>query len=219
MDLLSDELNVLGQNLMGPRAVDALSRNTNTEPLPWHAVRVRSNFEWVTASLLREKGYEEFLPVYQAKVRYSDRMKTTEKPLFPGYVFCRFDPDRRVPVLSTPGVVQVVGIGKRPVAIDEQEMEAIQMIARSGETAMPWPHLRVGQRVVLEKGPLTGLEGILVEVKNCWRIVVTVSLLQRSIAAEVERDWIRPLSGIPCRKSIPAISGVISMAGPASSVR
>src|ERR1700732_518916 len=88
---------------------------------PWYALRVKSNFEWVTASILREKGFREFLPVYKAKVRWSDRVKLTERPLFPGYLFCQFDANQRLPIVSTPGVVHVVGVGKRPVAMDKQE--------------------------------------------------------------------------------------------------
>jgi transcription antitermination factor NusG len=163
---------------------------------PWYALRVKSNFEWVTASILREKGFREFLPVYKAKVRWSDRLKLAERPLFPGYLFCQFDADQRLPIISTPGVVHVVGVGKKPVAIDNQEMEAISTIVRSGGPAMPWPFLQVGERVLVERGPLAGLEGILVSLKSSCRIVVTISLLQRSIAVEIERDWVRPLPGL-----------------------
>jgi transcriptional antiterminator NusG len=166
------------------------------ELFPWYALRVKSNFEWVTASILREKGFREFLPVYKAKVRWSDRLKLAERPLFPGYVFCQFDANQRLPIVSTPGVVHVVGIGKRPVAIDNQEMEAISTIVRSGGPAMPWPFLQVGERVLVERGPLAGLEGILVSLKSSCRIVVTISLLQRSIAVEIEREWVRPLPGL-----------------------
>ena|SRR5579864_4512461 len=164
-----------------------------TDLFPWYALRVKSNFERVTASILREKGFREFLPVYKAKVRWSDRMKLAERPLFPGYVFCQFDPDQRLPIICTPGVVHVVGVGKRPVPIDNQEMDAIGTIVRSGGPAMPWPFLQVGERVLVEKGPLAGLEGLLVSVKSSCRIVVTISLLHRSIAVEVEREWVRPL--------------------------
>ena len=167
---------------------------------PWYALRVKSNFEWVTASILREKGFREFLPVYKAKVRWSDRVKLAERPLFPGYLFCQFDASQRLPIVSTPGVVHVVGVGKRPVAIDKQEMEAISTIVRSGGPAMPWPFLQVGERVLVERGPLAGLEGMLVSLKSSCRIVVTISLLQRSIAVEIEREWVRPLPGLAlCR--------------------
>ena len=197
MEVINSELDNVAADLMERAAPAAGFSGCAAEDLfPWYALRVKSNFEWVTASILREKGFREFLPVYKTKVRWSDRVKLADRPLFPGYLFCRFDPDQRLPIISTPGVVHVVGIGKRPVAIDNQEMEAISTIVRSGGPAMPWPFLQVGERVLVERGPLAGLEGILVSLKSSCRIVVTISLLQRSIAVEIEREWVRPLPGL-----------------------
>jgi transcription antitermination factor NusG len=116
-----------------------------------------------------------------------------ERPLFPGYVFCRFDQGDRLPILVTPGVVGVVGLGKTPVPIPEAEMKAVEGIVRSGLPATPWPFLRVGQRLVMERGPLAGIEGILQEIKSRYRFIVSVNLLQRSVAAEVEAEWVRPV--------------------------
>jgi len=197
MELMNSELDTSsGELLERPaRALEFLGYAAG-DLFPWYALRVKSNFEWVTASILREKGFREFLPVYKAKVRWSDRVKLAERPLFPGYLFCQFDADQRLPIISTPGVVHVVGIGKRPVAIDNQEMQAITTIVRSGGPAMPWPFLQVGERVLVERGPLAGLEGMLVSLKSSCRIVVTISLLQRSIAVEIEREWVRPLPGL-----------------------
>jgi transcription antitermination factor NusG len=96
-------------------------------------------------------------------------------------------------VLVTPGVVQFVGIGRFPVPIDDAEIGSIQSAVRSGVQAEPWPFLDVGQRVRVEDGPLTGLEGILVEVRKRHRIVLSVTLLRRSVAVEVEHEWVRPL--------------------------
>jgi transcription antitermination factor NusG len=114
-------------------------------------------------------------------------------PLFPGYIFCRLDQDRRLPILTIPGAVHFVGIGKIPAPVDEAEIAAIQHAVRSGFAVEPWAYLRVGQLVRLDGGPLAGLEGILVETKNECRVVVSVSLLQRSVAVEIERDWVTPL--------------------------
>src|SRR5579872_4645552 len=97
----------------------------------WFALRVKSNFERTTALHLRERGYQEFLPTYTIRSRWSDRLKTIEKPLFPGYVFCLFNPQARLPVLTTPGVLHVVGIGKEPIAIDSVEMEAVWVMQQS----------------------------------------------------------------------------------------
>jgi transcription antitermination factor NusG len=159
----------------------------------WYALRVRSNFEWVAAQALRERGFEENLPSYRSRRRWSDRVKEVEAPLFPGYLFCRFNLQNRLPILTAPGVLHIVGSGKIPQPVDEQELLAVRTLARSGSPVTPWPFLRTGQRVELEYGPLAGLEGILVAVKNVSRIVVSVSLLQRSISAEVDSDWVRPV--------------------------
>jgi transcription antitermination factor NusG len=160
---------------------------------PWFAVRVKSNFERTTATLFRQKGYQEFLPTYQVESRWSDRIKRMEKSLFPGYVFCSFNPNQRVPILATPGVVQIVGIGKEPRAVDEQELESVWYTLSSGLPTQPHPYLQKGERVVVERGPLTGVEGIVSEFKGACRLVVAITLLQRAVSAEIERDWVRPI--------------------------
>ena len=159
----------------------------------WYAVRVRSNFEKTVAGLLQQKGYTQFLPMYEQEMRWSDRVKTISKPLFSGYVFCHFDVTNRLPILMTPGVVSMVGFGKTPAPIAGSEIEAVQKIVDSGIGAIPWPFCTVGQRVVIEAGPLAGIEGRILDVRNSFRIVVSVSLLQRSVSAEIDRGWIRPI--------------------------
>ena len=159
----------------------------------WFALRVKSRFEKLVASMAHNKGFEEFLPLYKSCRRWSDRCKSVELPLFPGYVFCRLDPENRLSLLTIPGVLHFVGIGKIPVAIDQSEIDAIQAAIRSGLGTEPWPFLAVGQRVRLEIGPLAGLEGFLVRVRKEHRLVVSLPLLQRSVAVEIERDWAKPL--------------------------
>jgi transcription antitermination factor NusG len=163
-------------------------------PLPWFALRIKSNFEKTSSQILQQKGYEAFLPTYRIRNRWSDRMKTIDRPLFPGYLFCRFDQQERLPILVTPGVVGVVGLGKTPIPVDQQEIEAIQALIRSGVPATPWPFVTVGQRLIIERGPLSGVEGILQEIKSSYRLIVSVNLLQRSVAAEVDASWIRPIA-------------------------
>ena len=160
---------------------------------PWFAIRVRSNCERLTAIHLHERGYEEFAPSYQTERRWSDRKKRLDQFLFPGYVFCRFDVEHRLPVLTTPGVVGLVGFGKTPSPIPDHEIQHIRSIIRAGFLVTPWPFLQLGQRVVIERGPLEGVEGILQQVKGRFRLVVSISLLQRSISTEVDRDWVRPI--------------------------
>ena len=164
------------------------------ETFPWYALRVRSKHERIAAIHLRERGYEEFSPSYRAVTQWSDRKKEVERFLFPGYVFCRFNPQDRLPVLTTPGVVDLVGFGGGPTSIPDNEIDDVRTMVRSGLLVTPWPFLEVGQTVLLERGPLAGLEGILEEVKGKLRVVVSIRLLQRSVSTEVDRLWIRPLT-------------------------
>lgn len=159
----------------------------------WYALRVRSHYENTVASHLRARGFESFLPMYLCRRRWSDRFKESEVPLFAGYVFCQFDPLNRLPILSIPGVVNPVAIGRTPVPVDDTEMAGIQAAVKTRLRAFPWPFLRVGQRVRIEQGPLCGIEGMLVAFRGQARLVLSVSLLQRSIAVQVEQDWVRPM--------------------------
>ncbi len=162
-------------------------------PQQWYAIRVKSRCEKIAATMAQNRGFEEFLPLYQCRHRWSDRVKSVELPLFPGYIFCRLNPEHRLPLLTIPGVLHLVGIGKIPAPIEDTEISAIQSAVRSGLSAEPWSYLEVGQRVRLEDGPLVGLEGILVEAHKEQRLVVSVTLLRRSVAVAIERHWARPL--------------------------
>ncbi len=161
--------------------------------LPWFAVRVKSNFEKRVVAILRNKGLDAFLPEYKSRRRWSDRYKTVDCPLFPGYVFCRVDLSHRLAVMTTPGFLYIVGVGKKPAPVDEEEIAGIQAVVRSGLSALPSRTLAVGQRVRLESGPLSGLEGILLQVGTQKRICVGVTLLRRGVSVEVDREWILPI--------------------------
>ncbi len=160
---------------------------------PWFALRVRSNHERITGAHLRDRGYEEFAPSYKIEKRWSDRAKLIDQFLFPGYVFCRFNPNDRLPILTAPGVVEVVGFGKVPEHVPETEIDRVRRMVESGLLVTPCPYVQVGQSVLIERGPLSGLEGILLEVKGTLRLVVSINLLQRSVSAEVDRDSIRSI--------------------------
>ncbi|HXP84842.1 MAG TPA: UpxY family transcription antiterminator [Bryobacteraceae bacterium] len=194
---------------LAEKNVTALIGEESDSP-QWFALRVRSGSEKMVAAIAENKGVENFLPVYQCSRRWSDRVKSLELPLFPGYLFCRLNPKYRLPVLTIPGVQHFVGIGRAPVAIDEAEIAAIQTAVRSGLHTEPWPYLSTGQRVRLDRGPLEGLEGLLVEVRKQQRIVVSVQLLMRSVAVEIERGWVTPAGangGANRGKNAPATSG------------
>jgi transcription termination/antitermination protein NusG len=161
---------------------------------PWFALRVRSNHERVTAMHLQSRGIEEFSPIYKAEHQWSDRRKQIDRFLFPGYVFCRLNPEDRLPVLTIPSVVNLVGFGNGPSEIPDHEIEHIRLMVGSGLLVTPWPFLQAGQTVLIEQGPLAGVEGILQEIKKTYRLVVSIGLLQRSVSAEIDRSWIRPIS-------------------------
>jgi transcription antitermination factor NusG len=164
----------------------------STDSTSWYALHVKANFERVAATILEGKNLEIYLPTYRRRRCWSDRIKEIECPLFPGYVFCRFDVNSRLPILTTSGVRSIVGNGRMPAPIAEEEISAIQKVTRSGLAAMPWPFLRVGQHVAVRKGPLAGMEGILLSQPNRYRIVISISLLQRSIATEIDADMVCP---------------------------
>jgi transcription antitermination factor NusG len=163
-----------------------------TDSLSWYALHIKSNFERVAATILEGKNLEVYLPTYRRRRRWSDRTKEIDCPLFPGYVFCRFDVNSRLPILTTSGVLSIVGNGRTPAPIAEPEIEAVQAVTKSGRISMPWPFLRTGQRVVIRKGALAGLEGILLSSPNRYRIVISINLLQRSIATEIDADMVCP---------------------------
>ena len=158
----------------------------------WYVLRVRSRFENTVAAHLRGGGYEWFLPLYKCRRRWSDRHKEIELPLFPGYVFCQLNPLNRLPVLSIPGVVHLVGVGQVPLPVDEAEIVAIQTAIRSGLPRQPWPFLQIGHKVRVENGPLCGIEGILLRFGGRHRLMLSVVLLQRSVAVEVDESWVQP---------------------------
>lgn len=162
------------------------------EPLSWFAIQVRTRFEGSAEAHLRGLGYEVFLPTFRCRRRWSDRIRHIEVPLFPGYLFCRLDTRQRLPVLKAPGVIQIVGIGRNPVPVEESEIAAVQAIVSSGLPRQPWPFLQVGDRVKVDGGPLRGLEGILLSFKGHYRIVVSITLLQRSVALEIDSAWVSP---------------------------
>jgi transcription termination/antitermination protein NusG len=160
---------------------------TNMKDLPWFALYVKARHEKNVALMLQGKGYEAFLPTYTHRVKYN---KTFELPLFPTYVFCRIELSSRLPVMMTPGVFSIVGNGARPEPISECEIQGVRRMLESGLMPIPWPYVIPGQEVTLESGPLRGVQGVVVDASNGKWLVVSVNLLQRSIAVSVEREFL-----------------------------
>ncbi len=158
----------------------------NERSVGWWAVQVRPRYEVLVAASLRAKGYMEFLPMYRVKRQWSDRIKEIEIPLFTGYVFCRSD--RTVPwaIVSSPGVIRIVGTRKEIALINDQEIEAIRIVAASGRKVEPCDYTGIGDRVRITSGALAGVEGIVVAYKNQQRLVLSVNQIQSSISFEVD---------------------------------
>jgi transcription antitermination factor NusG len=168
--------------------------SSNTLPeSQWFALYTKTHHEKRIASMLRGKGYAEFLPLYWSRHRHSGRFQDVQLPLFANYVFCRFNPAQRLPILTTPGVFFIVGGVKGPEPIVESEIEALQSIVSAGLRTQPWPFLQSGDRVSLLEGPLRGTEGIIESTKGECRLIISITLLQRSVAVEVDRRWVKPI--------------------------
>jgi transcription antitermination factor NusG len=173
-------------------SLEPASKSDDDGPL-WFAVQVKTTHEKRVGSFFDSKGYEWFLPLYASRRRWSDRIKQVELPLFPGYVFCRFTLSRRVPILKVPRVLRIVGIGLTPAPIDDREIAALQRVIQSGRNVLPYAYLPVGQRVRVEGGSLAGLEGFVVDLRQRNRLIISVTLLRRSVAVEIDSAFVTPI--------------------------
>jgi len=157
----------------------------------WFALVVKPRFDKAVARTLAAKGYEALVPTYKKCHTYGTRSKVCEIPLFAGYVCCRFDIGSSLPILSTPGVVRIVGAGSRPLPVSNVEIESLQSVIKAHVPFQPFPFVNVGHKVRIMSGVLAGVEGIVLGVKPQLRIVLSVTLLQRSVLLEINRDQVR----------------------------
>jgi transcription antitermination factor NusG len=158
-----------------------------TEKASWHALHTKHQHEKYVTDILAEKGFEVFCPTYAEVHRWKDRKKEVTIPLFSGYLFFAGGLDRRIDLLSTPGVCAIVSFGNTPAVVPEKEINAIRLAAASSQRVEPHPFLKEGQKVRVKSGPLAGVEGILQRWKDSFRIVLSVELLGRSVAVQVEQ--------------------------------
>ena len=164
-----------------------------TQP-EWYVFRVRPRHEKVVASQLREKEQHYFLPLLKEKRCWGKRTAQVETPLFPGYVFCEAGRYELLPVLKTPGVIDVVKVGTSPAPVNNDEVLAIKRVIDLNARIEPCHFLSVGQKVKIIEGPFVGLSGCLIDVRNAKRLVLSISLLQRSVCVEVDEAVILPLN-------------------------
>ena len=164
------------------------------ELCPWYALTVKHQHEVSARSALEFKGFEALAPTYRVRRRWSDRVKEIDLPLFAGYVFCRFAFTDRINVVDVPGVAKVVEFGGAPAEISDAEIAAIRTVMASKLAIRPWPYLKPGDRVRVERGPLRGVEGTLLrEAGDRLRLVIGIEMLQRSLAVEMETDMVTPV--------------------------
>jgi transcription antitermination factor NusG len=156
----------------------------------WFALGVAPRHEKKVSSLLQEKGYETFLPLVSRRHQYARRTRVFDLPLFPGYLFCRTDLAVRLPILTTPGVLQFTGAGRLPIPIDDDEIAALQRAASTGIPLHPCSFFQAGQRGRIVNGPLRGLEGIVANADNPVRLILSVNLLRRSVFLEIDSEYV-----------------------------
>ena len=156
----------------------------------WYAVRVKPRHEKRVAEHLQCRGYETLLPLARSSRIWGRRASNASIPVFDGYVFCQFDVHRRLPVLTTPGVLYVLGNSEGPMPIKQSELESLRVIIQSNLPVAPWQMCTRGTEVLIVSGPLLGARGVVLNAANDRKLVVSVSLLQRSIAVQLDCEWI-----------------------------
>jgi transcription antitermination factor NusG len=168
--------------------------HSKLQSIPWFALHIRMHDHVNVELSLRYKGYEVFAPSYPATRRVGGRDKIVQKPLFPGYLFCSFDPQVRLPILTVPGVINILGTGNLPAPVEPHEIEAIRQTIDSGLPVEPYRLIQPGEPVRVQEGSLAGLEGVVVLYKSKRRLVISVTALNnRSFAVELERTAVIPL--------------------------
>ncbi|HVN94198.1 MAG TPA: UpxY family transcription antiterminator [Terracidiphilus sp.] len=164
---------------------------------PWWAVYTRHQHEKVVADTLTAKGFETFLPLYDSTRRWKDRSKVLSLPLFPCYVFVRGGIDRKLQVVTTPGIHMILYRGEQVAMIPDEEIAAIQKAVDGSLKVEPHPFLKCGMRVRVVRGPLEGVEGILTRKKNLLRLVLSVDMLAQAVAVEVHAWDVEPCASNP----------------------
>ena len=160
----------------------------------WFAVYTSSHHEKRVAEQLAQRQMESFLPLYSTTRRWKNRTRVTlELPLFPGYLFARIERKERVRLLEIPGVLSLVGFGQQPAPLPDFEIESLRSGLRQ-RTIGPHPYLVMGERFRIKTGAMAGMEGVLVRQKNNFRIVITLDMIMRSVAVEVDADDLEPVA-------------------------
>ena len=159
-----------------------------------YAVKVRSRMEGSIGVALKQKGFDVLLPTYTDRRRYSDRVKAVSRALFPGYVFVRTEMKELLPLVSTEGVSYIVKSGNAPHPLPQQEVAAIESLCRMDAPCSPCENLNVGQRVTIESGPLSGLQGILTRIGDNDRLVISINSIFSSVSVDLRDTAVTPVA-------------------------
>jgi transcription antitermination factor NusG len=172
----------------------------------WHALYTRPRFEKKVDALLQEKGFESYLPLHTVIKPWSDRLKKVREPLFSCYVFVRVTSRERGCAIQTHGVVRMVAFDGSPAVIPAKEIEAVRQVLENGHACEPVAYLPIGQRVEVVRGPLTGLQGRLVEQRGQQKLLIGIKQIRQAISVEVHASDVRPIeSPNPSRPRTAAI--------------
>ena len=176
--------------------------------IPWFTLQTRPRNEKQVERLLIHKGYECCLPMYRQKRRWSDRVIEVELPLFPTYIFCRFNSSAIGKAISTPGVARIIGFGGQPAEVAFEEIEALQLLGQSDLLREPWAYIPGGALVQVETGPLTGVQGVFCSNEDKRRLVISVTLLQRSVAVQIDENTV--ISLVECTEEAKRGKAILS---------
>jgi transcription antitermination factor NusG len=164
---------------------------SKTSTTNWYTLKVRTGAETKAAEALQYRGFAPYCPLQFERRQYSDRMKVVKAAAFPGYVFCQFDVQHKLPIISSPGVEYIVGFAEGPAAVPEKEIEDVRRMIDAGALAVPC--VARGAKVRVTHGPLQGVEGVLVRDTNGDRLVVSIELLSRGASLHINQDSIAEL--------------------------
>jgi len=166
--------------------------------VPWFALHIRIYKHESVEVSLRNKGFEVFAPTYIAKRVVAGRERQTSAPLFPGYLFCALDANERLPVLTVPGVIRILGTGNGLTPVPTEELEAIRRTIASGLPVEPIDSFQPGEPVQVQSGPLAGINGEVIYHKGKHRLVIRVTALNdRAVSVEVNRDMVTRSAPVP----------------------
>jgi len=159
----------------------------------WFALSVYPRHEKQVAQMCQAKGVRYLLPLYSSLRRWKNRRKRLDMVLFPGYVFVNISLEQRLRVLVLPGAASFVTFQGRPAVVPDDEVRMLAIGVESGLSMQPHPYLKKGRRVRIRSGAMAGVEGILVRRKDQFRVVISIDLITRAVAAEVDEGDIEPL--------------------------